>query len=159
MTVLPVSHGSLLFPLLLGACCKLVTVSTMQELSPPTWTTLSFLGAAGRAGAWTTAQPDCACSQPSHLRCAERAGCCWPGEKMGQSVVLRHWVWEDGTAGGPDAPVAAITQAQVEEAQAAVVQQVRREQHLLPVRARSCLPERPQPGGMDQSPGGQGPWG
>ena len=44
---------------------------------------------------------------------------------MGQSVVLRHWVWEDGTAGGPDAPEAAVSEAQVAEAQAAAQQQVR----------------------------------
>ena len=43
---------------------------------------------------------------------------------MGQSVVLRHWVWEDGSAGGPDAPVAAVSEEQVAEAQAAVAQQV-----------------------------------
>ena len=58
---------------------------------------------------------------------------CCTGEKMGQSIVLRHWVWEDGTHGGPDAPVMAVTQQDVDEAQEQVQQQVS-----CSVRALSC---------------------
>ena len=47
---------------------------------------------------------------------------------MGQGTMVRHWVYEDGTHGGPDAPAVAVTQQQVDEAQLQVQQQVH---HLL----------------------------
>ena len=47
---------------------------------------------------------------------------------MGQGTVVTHWVYEDGTHGGPDAPAVAVTQQQVDEAQLQVQQQVH---HLL----------------------------
>ena len=47
---------------------------------------------------------------------------------MGQGTVVRHWVYEDGTHGGPDAPAVAVTQQEVDEAQLQVQQQV--QQHL-----------------------------
>ena len=46
------------------------------------------------------------------------------GNKLGQSTVIRHWRFEDGTAGGPNAPEPAVSENMLQEAEAAAMEQV-----------------------------------
>lgn len=45
------------------------------------------------------------------------------GNKIGQATVIRHWRFDDGTAGGPNAPEPAVNAVMLQEAQEYATQQ------------------------------------